>query len=190
MIKHVERNLEHEKAVLISEKYKEFNKNTQYKQSVYDPVLRIRRFEVLERDPRAIEIKAFIKPETHNRKDKLENKAINSKVSPTQPKSTKVILKENSLRGKIYKAYQAGQSKQEIAESLKITIRRVSSEIGKRNLQLGVQQADRKNETRLKVEKLLKKETNLATIGKQLGIARNTVLYHYNKIQKLKVPNG
>lgn len=180
MINHVERNLEHEKAVLISEKYREFNKKTKVKLSTYDPRLRIWRFDIVERDPKAVEMKPYIKSETHNRKE-------NKKPAKPEPQKSPILKKkrelhDESLRGEIYQLYKDGIDRKTIAKKFNISGRRVATEIWNRNTQLGIKQTLRKNTNRLNVENLYKTEKSASVIAKQLGIARSTVRSHIEKI--------
>ncbi len=172
-------NQEHLKAVVFVQDFKKNNINTVETVKSYDATKKLWTFQKVVIDEKA---KSFY-DSTRPKKEKKELVLLQPKT--TKPKQK--VLNPESLRGQIYNLYLSGMSKNDIAIKFEIPNRRVASEISKRNNQIGVAQAQRKNQTRLKVEKLYKKEKNMSAIARKLGIASNTVLYHIKKIEAKKV---
>lgn len=185
MVYNSEKRQDHQDAIALNNKYKECNQNTKMELSEYDPVLRCWKFKIVKRDPRAIEIKPMLKPETHNRKNR-EAKANLVKVenkSPAQPKKEVQITK--AQRQMIYRLYQDGTDKNVIAKKFEIPFRRVSREIITMNKSLGIKQTLRKNKNRHAVEELVNQNiTSCMEIVRLTGISRTTVRTHLAKIKE------
>ena len=170
-------NEDHTKAIAFVQNFKNNNINTVETVKTFDPKLRCWTFQKVKIDENAKSFYDSTRPKT-------ERKETFKQPKTTKPRKT--VLNPESLRGKIYSLYKSGFSKDEISNKLDVSVRCVGSEISKRNNQLGIRQTPRKNETRLQIEKLFKKEKSLTVIAKKLGIVRSTVAYHIEKIKTSK----